>query len=354
MSGFPNFSFQTPLFSSFQYPPNINTNNEYNLEDNDRMINDTASMYRNLTQTMRDMTIGYNTVINSYNQNMTRSITLLDEYRRDITRLQTHLLNRRFLRESSNVSQSTNQTTPGNSQQNTRQTTRQTTRNSNQQVGSNLSERQVNRRARQIRQTPRSQVFSHAGLNNTLFSNVFTLPQNLFQNLNYNFENVVVRPSQEQIDNAVEQLIYTEDENLINTRCPITMDDFTVGERLLRIRHCGHTFREDSINNWFTTNVRCPVCRYDIRDYGTNSSSSDVSMNTNNTNETEDDNNENTNNSLDELSEQLTSLFSNIIQRTANQTTDASLNRHYTLDIPITVTTRYEEEDDDDDGIEID
>jgi hypothetical protein len=31
------------------------------------------------------------------------------------------------------------------------------------------------------------------------------------------------------------------------------------------------------------------------------------------------------------------------------------LNRHYTLDIPITVTTRYEEEDDDDDyGIEVD
>lgn len=348
MSGFPNFNFQTPLFSSFQYPPN-NIDSDFNLEDNDRMINDTADMYRNVIQTMRDMTVSYNTVINGYNQNMTRSLNLLDEYRRDVNRLQIHLLNRRFARESSNTSQSTNQTTTGNSQQNTRQPTR----NSNQQVGSNLSERQVSRRARQIRQTPRSQVFSHAGLNNTLFSNVFTLPQNLFQNMNYNFENVIVRPSQEQIDNAVEQLLYTEDETLINTRCPITMEDFTVGERLLRIRHCGHTFREDSINNWFTTNVRCPVCRYDIRDYGTNASSSDLSMNTNNTNETENDNNADTNNSLNELSDQLTTLFSNIIQRTANQTTDASLNRHYTLDIPITVTTRYEEEDDDDDDDEL-
>lgn len=348
MSGFPNFSFQTPLFSSFQYPPN-NIDNDFNLEDNDRMVNDTVNMYRNLIQTMRDMTVSYNTIINGYNQNMIRSINLLDEYRRDVNRLQIHLLNRRFVRESSNTPQSTNQTSTSNPQQNIRQSPR----NRNQQVGNNLSERQVNRRARQIRQTPRSQVFSHAGLNNALFSNVFTLPQNLFQNMNYNFENVIVRPSQEQIDNAVEQLLYTEDETLINTRCPITMEDFTVGERLLRIRHCGHTFREDSINNWFTTNVRCPVCRYDIRDYGTNTPSSDLSMNTNNTNETENDNNNaDTNNSLNELSDQLTSLFSNIIQRTANQTTDISLNRHYTLDIPITVTTRYEEENDDNEEID--
>ena len=33
-----------------------------------------------------------------------------------------------------------------------------------------------------------------------------------------------------------------------------------------RIRHCGHTYHGDCINNWFTMSVRCPVCRHDIRE----------------------------------------------------------------------------------------
>ena len=36
---------------------------------------------------------------------------------------------------------------------------------------------------------------------------------------------------------------------------------------MIQIRHCGHTFQEHAIMNWFQSNTRCPVCRYDIRDY---------------------------------------------------------------------------------------
>jgi hypothetical protein len=80
------------------------------------------------------------------------------------------------------------------------------------------------------------------------------------------YENVVVRPSNEQIEEATERLVYSPDMILINTRCPISLEDFVEGEEVVRINHCGHTFRETSINNWFESNVRCPVCRHDIRD----------------------------------------------------------------------------------------
>jgi len=34
-----------------------------------------------------------------------------------------------------------------------------------------------------------------------------------------------------------------------------------------RIIHCGHSFHGVCIQQWFGMNPRCPVCRYDIRDF---------------------------------------------------------------------------------------
>jgi hypothetical protein len=84
-------------------------------------------------------------------------------------------------------------------------------------------------------------------------------------------ENVIVRPTNEQLHSATIDYDFSIDDtvNITNTRCPITLEDFQEGEQVCKIRHCGHTFRRDAINNWFQRNVRCPVCRYDIRDYST-------------------------------------------------------------------------------------
>jgi len=86
-------------------------------------------------------------------------------------------------------------------------------------------------------------------------------------------QNVIVRPTTEQILNATEEITF-EEPNVVNeeddtrhSRCPITLEDFADGELVTRIRHCGHTFNRPAIANWFNTNVRCPVCRYDIRDW---------------------------------------------------------------------------------------
>jgi hypothetical protein len=78
------------------------------------------------------------------------------------------------------------------------------------------------------------------------------------------FQDVVVSPTSEQITRATETFTYHLIDDL-HTQCPITLDEFQENENVCRIRHCGHTFRENAIRNWFQQNVRCPVCRYDIR-----------------------------------------------------------------------------------------
>jgi hypothetical protein len=45
------------------------------------------------------------------------------------------------------------------------------------------------------------------------------------------------------------------------------LEEFHEDDMVCQIRHCGHCFKEDAIRNWFRQKVRCPVCRYDIRDY---------------------------------------------------------------------------------------
>jgi len=85
-------------------------------------------------------------------------------------------------------------------------------------------------------------------------------------------ENVVVRPTNEQIDGATINYEFSASDatNNTNTNCPITLEEFQEGEQVCKIRHCGHTFRKDAITNWFNGNVRCPVCRYDIREFTAN------------------------------------------------------------------------------------
>ena len=82
-----------------------------------------------------------------------------------------------------------------------------------------------------------------------------------------------VFPTIIQIMNAVEIFIYNEDNQIrvSETRCPISLDDFVVGEELCEIKHCHHIFKWSSLQGWFSRNTCCPVCRYDIRQEDDNS-----------------------------------------------------------------------------------
>jgi hypothetical protein len=95
-------------------------------------------------------------------------------------------------------------------------------------------------------------------------------------NMPTDFENVVVSPSTEQIDDATEIIAYASDMSAnYSSRCPITLEDFQEGQMVRRIHHCNHIFNSTAFNNWFERNVRCPVCRFDIRDHSERENSID-------------------------------------------------------------------------------
>ena len=94
-------------------------------------------------------------------------------------------------------------------------------------------------------------------------------PYHFFNQYESDFLNpVIVRPSREQITLATELGSYQDMENPINTSCPITLRSFQSNDIVYRIKHCGHLFSKNELDNWFLENTKCPVCRYDIREFG--------------------------------------------------------------------------------------
>ena len=79
---------------------------------------------------------------------------------------------------------------------------------------------------------------------------------------------VPVRPTARQIAMATEIIQFNQnDSNNEQTSCPIDLQQFEPEENVMRIISCGHIFRENNLIRWFSNNVRCPLCRYDIREY---------------------------------------------------------------------------------------
>jgi hypothetical protein len=96
------------------------------------------------------------------------------------------------------------------------------------------------------------------------FSNTTRFP--LVNNLS-NLSPVRIRPSITQIRRGTELLIWSDISDNYQTHCPIDMQDFSGNDSILRIRHCGHIFREMNLRRHFRNSTRCPLCRFDIRDY---------------------------------------------------------------------------------------
>lgn len=93
----------------------------------------------------------------------------------------------------------------------------------------------------------------------TLLSN--TLLQNEFLNSRLEQERL---PTEEEINNSCQVLLYRDCSNNNQTRCPIDMIDFEPEDSIMRITHCGHIFREANLRRNFQTSPSCPMCRYSI------------------------------------------------------------------------------------------
>ena len=256
--------------------------------------------HNHMLHNLYNVMTGYNSTMRIYNENMSRFLSLIDEYRRDIRISQTQPnMNQYF---NSNIFRSNQHNQPVHNN---------TTRTQHERIGANQS---------------------------GTFFQPSTIFSTLFPDLTTQFTDVVVRPTQGQINNATRIIIYRDNLSLINTRCPITMEDFTNGDRICMIRYCRHCFRESAIMDWFQTNVRCPVCRHDIREIS-NNSSVDISANTIPT--VVDYTSESENNTINLLSSQIRNL---LMQTLDNQiTTDISRNNTTLLfDIPIMFRTQRE------------
>jgi hypothetical protein len=78
---------------------------------------------------------------------------------------------------------------------------------------------------------------------------------------------VHILPSQSQIRNATTNTVFRDILQPINVLCPITQQQFQTHDDVTVIDHCRHIFTRLELAEWFGENVRCPVCRFDIRDH---------------------------------------------------------------------------------------
>jgi hypothetical protein len=75
-------------------------------------------------------------------------------------------------------------------------------------------------------------------------------------------EPVVVRPTAAQIDAGTTIEILDAEEEV----CAICQDTMEAGSQARNINACDHRFHVTCIDTWFQRNVRCPVCRHDVRE----------------------------------------------------------------------------------------
>jgi hypothetical protein len=93
-------------------------------------------------------------------------------------------------------------------------------------------------------------------------------PRAIFARAMGNFNdpvNVIATP--QQISTATTNLLYENIETPLNDRCPICLEVFQSNSEVTQINQCRHLFNRAQLATWLQTNVRCPVCRFDIRDH---------------------------------------------------------------------------------------
>lgn len=78
---------------------------------------------------------------------------------------------------------------------------------------------------------------------------------------------VTIRPTVDQLDAASRLVRYGDIERPLSESCPISLDRFNIDDLVRQIHHCGHLFVPSQFDEWFQSNVRCPVCRFDVRNH---------------------------------------------------------------------------------------
>ena len=156
------------------------------------------------------------------------------------------------------------------------------------------------------------------------------------------FQPVQIYPTLSQIEAATRRVRYCDIARPINMSCPISMDEFNDNDMVTVIRHCGHIFHNEHIMNWFRSNCRCPVCRYDIREYNSNvsnlflnntrdSSGNNIERNNNTMNTSQDSSGNNTNNTTNNSSSHRNLFISSFFDLSGNYVNNQLDNELYNV-----------------------
>jgi hypothetical protein len=119
-----------------------------------------------------------------------------------------------------------------------------------------------NRRSDSLRRSPinRSRTNASRNANRHVVLNTFNLSDYFPDALR-----ISSRPTQAQIEEAIDRKYFHEIENPLNNSCPISHSDFSGNDYVIQLRGCNHIFSPMSILRWFETHFECPLCRHDIR-----------------------------------------------------------------------------------------
>ena len=202
-----------------------------------------------------------------YNDNM-RQIQNLNDANNDIRRVLISTLNSRVnntrIPNNTNTNRNNTNTNRNNNNRNTTSNTTNLNRNNNQPTP-------INNRPYIVENLPRRTSLLER-YSNTIGVSSQSLRENLNTTLGSFFDPIVVNPTPLQIELSTRNVRYCDIVTPINRSCPITLENFNDNDMVTVIRFCGHIFNTEHLHIWFTTNCRCPVCRYDIRTYNSNSS----------------------------------------------------------------------------------
>ena len=79
------------------------------------------------------------------------------------------------------------------------------------------------------------------------------------------FQDVPVFPSLSVLRNSSEIKIFRTLENNEQDTCSICRMEFEDDDVIRKLNNCNHIFHVNCIDIWFENNIRCPLCRRDLR-----------------------------------------------------------------------------------------
>ena len=225
----------------------ISFNNKFS---NSNIMSTNESTHILLLQYMRIITRQQDTLINTINS-MQQQNENLYSLMSDLIRLQNNTST--TTRQQPRTHASTNRT---------RRTTinRPRTRMFFPSTLSGITER-MNRTPRIVTHPPSMRVNIPGTVNQT------TTTEDIINESFNNYNPISIRPSLFQIRRATRILEFRDISNTTHQICPIDREILIPSDTVMQILHCNHYFRESNLRRHFRHNTRCPLCRFDIRNY---------------------------------------------------------------------------------------